>query len=108
MIGGIDVTIPCDDGTVSLDIAVRAIRHVWVNAQFENALNAERYVDYSQIPFGMVRQLFAYRDHSCRLDDMLYLIRSEAGLTIVTHVPVTDDASRIIFAIRACLDGRPL
>jgi hypothetical protein len=63
MIGGIDVQIPTRCGPpLSTEVAVRAIRQQWPDAEYENGATGERYSRFHLIPFGEIEELFIYRD----------------------------------------------
>ncbi len=62
MIGGIDIQVPTTCGALSTEIAVRAIRQYWPQAEYENGLTGERYREFSHIPFGDIEEIFVYRD----------------------------------------------
>ena len=63
MIGGIDIRLLSRAGLKSVEVAARAVRQLWPRAVFEHGDTGERYAYFWQIPFGEVRELFAYRDH---------------------------------------------
>ncbi len=114
MIGGIDIRIPTRAGMLSAEVSVRAIRQRWPRAVFENGLTGDRYDQFSQIPFGDVKELFVYWDSNAaaiweaegavpRADNvMIHLI---ADLDILTAVidEKDDEMESIIAAIRSGL-----
>jgi hypothetical protein len=95
MVGGIDISIPIQDGEFSSVVAVRAIRQKWPRAVFENGLTGVRYSSFREIPFGNVQEIFVYRD--CEAADaweaegavpdvsntMVHIIADDAMLTVV-------------------------
>src|SRR5580700_7265415 len=96
MIGGNDIVIPAAGTPASLEACVRAIRRYWPHARFENAETAEKYT--SEIPFGRLKQLFAYPDEEAEsmwdqdspdspINSMLYLILSQDSVTVVVDDP---------------------
>ena len=64
MIGGIDVQIPTRCGPLATEVAVRAVRQRWPQAEFENGVTGERYREFCQIPFGEIDEIFVYRDRA--------------------------------------------
>lgn len=95
MIGGIDVHLPTKAGASSIEVAVRAIRQLWPQAEFENGITGERYDHFWQIPFGEVEELFVYHDSESAdkwdaegaipdvYNTMIHLIHDDDFLTVV-------------------------
>lgn len=115
MVGGIDVRIPSTgDCSVSIEAAVRAIRHCWPSATYENAVTADRYSRFSEIPFGRMDELFVYRDsRAAELWDaegatpattntMVHLLVDDSQLTVVIDERNTE-TDRLIAAIESAL-----
>ena len=114
MIGGIDIAIPTRAADMAVEVAVRAIRQFWPSAVFENGITGEGYNHFQEIPFGMIEELFVYRDDAAREqwdqqgavpDDsntMIHLVRDSDQITAV--IDEKDDAmGRILGAIRSGL-----
>jgi hypothetical protein len=97
MIGGSDVIIPTRADTAAFDVAVRAIRREWPEAVFENAETGDRFIRYSELPFGEISELFVYRSADffdawddpdagpLRFSTMIHLLGGEGDLTVVVH-----------------------
>jgi hypothetical protein len=115
MIGGIDVQIPTRCGPpLSTEVAVRAIRQRWLDAEYENGATGERYSRFRLIPFGEIEEIFVYRDrHSADRWDtegaipglrntMIHIVAEMDLITVVVDLldAVMDE---IIAAIRSAL-----
>lgn len=95
MIGGIEKDIETNAGDASIEVAIRAIRHEWPNALFEDALSGERFETFEQVPFGVTQEIFVYQDETAYDDweamgavpqlsnTMIHLIHDDGFLTIV-------------------------
>lgn len=117
MIGGIDIQLPTRAGDSSLEIAVRAVRQRWPDAVYENAESGVRYDYFWQIPFGMLRELFVYRDSDVAdrwnedgavpelHNTMIHLIHDE-GLITVAADEQTATISELIQAITSGLSDK--
>jgi hypothetical protein len=114
MIGGIEVRIETKVGGPAVEVAVRAIRQFWRRAVFENATTGERYLQFSEIPFGHMSELFVYRDQAASdlwdaegavaeaINTMIYLIGEDGLLTVVIGAS-DSQMEQIIAAIRSGL-----
>lgn len=113
MIGGIDVIIPTTAGKMALEAAVRVIRFIWPHAVFANSVTAECYDQFEQIPFGLLNELFVYRDVAARelwevdcsdatKNTMLHLLIDDTQLAVVVddHDATTD---KVISTIQSAL-----
>ena len=95
MIGGIDIAIPTQAGDSSLVAAVRAILQYWPNAVFENGVTGERYGRLAEVPFGLIEEIFVYRDSAIAdaweaegtvpdlYDTMVHVIADDDRVTLV-------------------------
>jgi hypothetical protein len=115
MIGGIDVQIPTRCGPpLSTEVAVRAIRQQWPDAEYEHGATGERYSEFALIPFGEIEEIFVYRDRLSAdswdkegaipdLSNTMIHIVAEADL--ITVVVDSRDAAmdEIMAAIRSAL-----
>ncbi len=119
MIGGVDVRIPSNIGSVWIEAAVRVVLRDWPNAVFENAETAERFETIAPIPFSEMRELFIYRDSQSadiwdRLgavesaeNSMIHLIQDEGQLTVVIDRP-SPEIEAILASIRSELANQHL
>jgi len=62
MIGGVDIRINSAAGKESLEIAARAITHLWPDAVFAHGETGERYDYVWLVPFSEMDEVFVYRD----------------------------------------------
>jgi hypothetical protein len=114
MIGGIDVRLPTRAGDSSMEVAVRAIRHQWPRAEFEDAVSGERYQHFWQIPFATAKELFVYRDSAAArqwdeegavpaaFNTMIHLLSDDDMLTVVVDEE-TSEMRQLIAAIASVL-----
>lgn len=116
MIGGIDILIPSTGDEAALDICARIVRHFWPCARFEDAVTADKYERYGEIPLGLIHELLVYRDAQAErawdADDpnspdnsMLYLIRSPNSITVVLDDPDTAEMRSIVTSLRVSLQA---
>jgi hypothetical protein len=115
MIGGIDIAIPTNCGASSVEVAVRAIRQKWPRSVFENGTNGDRYDRFSEIPFGLIEELFVYRDRASAdvwdaegaipsvYNTMIHLIADDDLLTVVVDEKDAE-MGEIVGAISSGLD----
>jgi hypothetical protein len=114
MIGGTDIVIPVADDLTALDACVRIVRSYWPRASFEDALTGRKYRRYADVPIGVLRELFAYRDVSAEAawdagapdvaaNMMMYLILSDDFVTAVVDDPSTVEMRSILDSIREVL-----
>jgi hypothetical protein len=115
MIGGTDIVIPTVGDTNALDACARIVQRRWPHARFEDAVTGEKYAQFRDIPFGRVRELFAYPDASAEAawdadrpdsppNSMLYLILSPHSVTVVLDDPNTADMRAMLEAFRTMLE----
>lgn len=114
MIGGTDIVIPAKGDSEALDACVRIIREYWPQARFENALTGEKYTNYQDLPFGLLRELFVYPDAlaeaawdqgdpSAATNSMVYLILSPEQVTAILDDPNTTKMRSMLESIRSSL-----
>jgi hypothetical protein len=111
MIGGDDIVIPAVGDAAALEACVRIVQRRWPRARFEDALSGHKYDSYGEIPFGFVRELFAYPDAAAEAmwdadspdsppNSLLYLIVSSEFITAVLDDPTSADMRSILRSIR--------
>jgi hypothetical protein len=117
MIGGIDIRLPSAIGPESMETAARAIRQLWPRAVFENGNTGEKYDDFGQIPFGVVEELFVYRDGAVAeiweekgaipevSNTMIHVIRDVGMITLVID-DRNAEMNAAIDAVRRALDSK--
>jgi hypothetical protein len=114
MIEGTDIVIPAKGDPEALDSCARLIREYWPLATFENALTADKYDRYEDLPFGRLRELFVYPDRSAEkawdqgdanaaTNSMIYLILSPDNVTVILDDPNTEEMRSMLESIRCCL-----
>jgi hypothetical protein len=115
MIGGVDIEIPTNAGTIALVAASRAIMRVWRHAVFENALSGDDCPRFDDVPFGTLSELFVYRDEGAKLlwdeegavpeanDAMIHLLAGEGVLVAVVDDDESAEIRIILGAIRSLL-----
>jgi len=114
MIGGTDIVIPAKGDPEALDASVRMILEYWPQARFENALTAEKYNHYEELPFGRLSELFVYPDAlaekawdqgdaNAPVNSMLYLILSADNMTVVLDDPYTNEMRSMLALIQSSL-----
>jgi hypothetical protein len=119
MIGGVDVVIPAVGDPATLEACARIVQRLWPHARFEDAETGERYARCGDIPFGRVRELFAYPDEGAKSawdadspdsppNSMLYLILSPDSVTAVLDDPNTPEMQAMLEAIRNMMCERKL
>ncbi len=114
MIGGTDIVIPAVGDASALDACARVVQRCWPHARFEDAETGEKYAWYGDIPFGRVRELFAYPDDKAEAawdadrpdsppNSMLYLILSPDSVTAVLDDPDAADMRAMLEGFRTLL-----
>ena len=114
MIGGTDIVIPAVGDSAALDAFARIVQHLWPHAKFEDAETGEKYAWFGDIPFGRVRELFAYPNDTAETawdadspdsppNSMLYLILSPDFVTVIVDDPNTADMRAVLEAFRTFL-----
>ena len=114
MVAVADIVIAASGDPVALDACARLVQRHWHQARFENAITGEKYPNYDDIPFGRVREIFAYPSPQAEaawnadspdgpLNSMLHLILSPQGVTAVLDDPTAANMQPILESIRASL-----
>ncbi len=114
MIGGSDIVIPAVGDSAALDGCARIIARKWPNVRFEDAVTGDKYRRICDIPFGKVRELFAFPNAETEAawdadspdspeNSMLYLIVRPEDITIVLDDPNSAEMQTILAAIRSLL-----
>jgi hypothetical protein len=124
MIGGTDVVIPATgDSASTLDACARILRWHWPHVTFEDAETGDKYAKYGDVPFGRVRELFAYRDKQAEAawdtdhpdsppNSMVYVILTPESpdssrlVTVVLDNPDTPEMQEILESIRDMMRER--
>lgn len=116
MIGGVDIEISTRAGRAALEVSVRVIRSHWPRAVFKNAENAERYDQFDEIPFNLLKEIFVYKDEAARdlwdaegavseaINLMIHLIVDGLSLFVVMDDDTTEEMRSVLGVIRARLD----
>ena len=109
MIGGADIVIPAKNKPESLDSAVRCVRIYWPMSVFHNAHTSEVYLEYRDIPFGLIKEIFVYRTEQDKdqwdaglgkVNSMIYMILSDVGITVVIDDPDSEEMKNIVCSIK--------
>jgi hypothetical protein len=116
---GTDIVIPAVGDAAALEACARMVQRCWPHARFEDAETGDKFAWYGDIPFGRVRELFAYEDNKAEAawdadrpdsppNSMLYLILSPTYVTAVLDDPNTPDMRALLEAMRNLLHDRIL
>lgn len=114
MIGGYDIVIPAVGDSAAMDACARIVQRHWPNVRFEDAITGDKYLRLSDIPFGKVRELLAYRDDKAEAgwdadspdspeNSMLNLIVTPNDITVVLDNPDAADVRSILHSIQGML-----
>ena len=114
MIGGNDIVFPAVGDSAALGACARIVERHWPEVRFEDAITGDRYQRLGDIPFGKVRELFAYPNADAEAawdadspdspeNSMLYLIVRPEDITIVLDDPHTSEMRTILDAIHDLL-----
>ncbi len=115
MIGGIDLTLSCDDPDRALRSALAVLSKQWKQCIIEDAVTATDLspIEISKIP--LPAELLVYCDESSQqswqndgatpenCNRMVHLIRGDAGLTVVVDDPNTSEMRALLNEIQESL-----
>lgn len=119
MIGGQDIVIPAVGDATTLEACARVVQRCWPHARFEDAETGDKFDAYWDIPFGRVRELFAYSDQKTEAawdedradappNSMLYLILSAKSVTVVLDDARVAPMETLLQSIRFMMRDRLL
>ena len=111
MIGGNDIVFPAVGDSAALDACARIVGRHWPDIRFEDAITGDKYQKRADIPFGKIRELFAYPNAEAEAawdadspdsteNSMLYLIARPEDITIVLDNQNTAEMRSILDSIR--------
>ena len=114
MIGGTDIVFPIPGDAAALESCARIVALRWPGIRFEDAITGDKFDHLADIPFGLLRELLAYRDAASEAawdtespespeNSMLYLIGRPEDVTVVVDNPDSFEMRSILAAIRDAL-----